>query len=380
MLHDAQVTTYLRVTAMFGFAFGLEEEINKLDEEYEGVISGFYVDETPSDLSDRSITQAMKIIKGMKKRNYKIAISAADSEWPIKLVSSRDRRQRADLLVLFDSTYSKYSQSCGEYGIGPFCRTSFAKKGFHELLRKRLSIGKVLPLSFGIIVTNVPPESVVEVMAAAQHNGVGNVFVTEKMIESDGPSYWDYILLNLHQDETCGCVDINECQENQNNCDENAFCHNTVGSYECTCAHGFSGDGHTHVNSTGCIKEVCAKCSDDSECDAQGACSCGTGFVGTGLACPEAGSFIPLSIPDNGDQNDICTDQNWVHASYAAIETIDTIVVVDLLDEEKERLIPCLKLLKSSGAFIYHMEPLWNGFKRIEVVEIKLNQLNSFIL
>lgn len=41
-----------------------------------------------------------------------------------------------------------------------------------------------------------------------------------------------------------GCQDINECVENENYpCDANAICINTPGSYNCTCKHGYSGDG-----------------------------------------------------------------------------------------------------------------------------------------
>ena len=39
------------------------------------------------------------------------------------------------------------------------------------------------------------------------------------------------------------CVDIDECQENQNLCDRNAKCRNSEGSYECTCNLGYAGNG-----------------------------------------------------------------------------------------------------------------------------------------
>ena len=39
-------------------------------------------------------------------------------------------------------------------------------------------------------------------------------------------------------------VDINECEsDDSNNCDENAQCTNTVGSYSCACNPGYTGDG-----------------------------------------------------------------------------------------------------------------------------------------
>ena len=39
-------------------------------------------------------------------------------------------------------------------------------------------------------------------------------------------------------------ADINECESNDSdNCDENAQCTNTNGSFTCTCNSGYSGDG-----------------------------------------------------------------------------------------------------------------------------------------
>ena len=44
-------------------------------------------------------------------------------------------------------------------------------------------------------------------------------------------------------------VDVNECASNDtNNCDKNARCTNTEGSYSCRCVTGYVGDG---TNCTG---------------------------------------------------------------------------------------------------------------------------------
>ena len=42
-------------------------------------------------------------------------------------------------------------------------------------------------------------------------------------------------------------TDINECKQGGHNCDMNATCDNTVGSFECRCNDGFTGNG-THCD------------------------------------------------------------------------------------------------------------------------------------
>ena len=37
--------------------------------------------------------------------------------------------------------------------------------------------------------------------------------------------------------------DDDECTDGSNNCNKNAICDNTVGSFTCTCKEGYSGDG-----------------------------------------------------------------------------------------------------------------------------------------
>ena len=40
-------------------------------------------------------------------------------------------------------------------------------------------------------------------------------------------------------------VDVNECTEETDNCDDDATCTNTNGSFVCTCHQGYSGNGVT---------------------------------------------------------------------------------------------------------------------------------------
>ena len=49
-------------------------------------------------------------------------------------------------------------------------------------------------------------------------------------------------------------IDDDECKNGLHNCDINADCTNTNGSFECTCKDGFLGDGNT------CIGKYFFKC------------------------------------------------------------------------------------------------------------------------
>lgn len=49
-------------------------------------------------------------------------------------------------------------------------------------------------------------------------------------------------------------ADFDECRFKTSNCDENADCSNSDGSFECTCNYGFAGDG------TFCYNESMASC------------------------------------------------------------------------------------------------------------------------
>ena len=39
--------------------------------------------------------------------------------------------------------------------------------------------------------------------------------------------------------------DVDECELETANCDENAACYNTVGSFKCACITGYTGNGVT---------------------------------------------------------------------------------------------------------------------------------------
>ena len=49
------------------------------------------------------------------------------------------------------------------------------------------------------------------------------------------------------------CNDINECNTTSHMCHANATCANSVGSYNCTCKHGYSGNGTVCIGTCQCL-------------------------------------------------------------------------------------------------------------------------------
>ena len=55
----------------------------------------------------------------------------------------------------------------------------------------------------------------------------------------------------FNENSTCFFVlasDVNECMEGTDSCHTNADCTDTVGSFQCTCSPGYSGDGVVSCN------------------------------------------------------------------------------------------------------------------------------------
>lgn len=51
------------------------------------------------------------------------------------------------------------------------------------------------------------------------------------------------IIVQLLLQYNTSCSDVDECALGTDDCDDNASCSNTVGSYTCTCNTGYHGDG-----------------------------------------------------------------------------------------------------------------------------------------
>ena len=97
------------------------------------------------------------------------------------------------------------------------------------------------------------------------------------------------------------CADINECAEGLDDCDDNADCINLVGSFQCVCWEGFTGDGKeclmTEQQRDECAEET-DTCSQNADCTDREVgydCQCRNGFTGDGKVCQGMSVLIALT-------------------------------------------------------------------------------------
>ncbi|KAL9978444.1 hypothetical protein ACROYT_G015958 [Oculina patagonica] len=81
--------------------------------------------------------------------------------------------------------------------------------------------------------------------------------------------------------------DIDECSSGSHKCDMNAKCNNTVGSYNCTCKEGYTGDGRSCSDIDEC-SDGSHKCDRNANCTNNVGsfyCTCKEGYTGDGSWC-----------------------------------------------------------------------------------------------
>ncbi|XP_038075664.1 fibrillin-2-like [Patiria miniata] len=84
-------------------------------------------------------------------------------------------------------------------------------------------------------------------------------------------------------------TDVDECADGLDNCDLNAACTNTHGSFTCTCNSGYTGDGTicTDVDECATFSDNCDSNAVCSNFPGGFACSCHAGYTGNGINCTD---------------------------------------------------------------------------------------------
>jgi len=81
---------------------------------------------------------------------------------------------------------------------------------------------------------------------------------------------------------TGNCADVNECDLSTHNCDLNADCSNSVGSFACSCRAGYTGDGTTGncADINECNSGPCKNGGTCANSDGSYSCRCRRGWMG----------------------------------------------------------------------------------------------------
>ncbi|XP_065189725.1 uncharacterized protein LOC135820596 [Sycon ciliatum] len=102
--------------------------------------------------------------------------------------------------------------------------------------------------------------------------------------------------------------DRDECLHQTHNCDSKAMCTNTVGSYNCICNAGFSGNGRSCQDRDECLDQT-HNCDSNATCtNTVGSynCICNPGFSGNGRSCQAIRGYCsPLLVQNGGIANGI---------------------------------------------------------------------------
>ncbi|XP_078372759.1 uncharacterized protein LOC144656412 [Oculina patagonica] len=105
------------------------------------------------------------------------------------------------------------------------------------------------------------------------------------------------------------CQDIDECTLNTHDCSPDADCSNDVGSFKCTCKSEFTGDGQRCEDIDECILNT-HDCSSDAACSndvGSFQCTCNPGFTGDGKTCEDINECSSTAT-NNCDQAASCTN------------------------------------------------------------------------
>ncbi|KAI6198389.1 Nidogen-2 [Aphelenchoides fujianensis] len=145
------------------------------------------------------------------------------------------------------------------------------------------------------------------------------------------------------KDDRGECVDADECELLQAECDEQATCVNTVGSYSCKCADDYVGDGKT-CTFVGIASSVddCGECDEHAVCT-HGRCQCKLGFTGDGFNCTDVDECVEKEWPCDKNAQCVNTEGGFYcecsprHAGNGFTCTTDKTACLDKFDREYEQ-------------------------------------------
>lgn len=161
------------------------------------------------------------------------------------------------------------------------------------------------------------------------------------------------------------CKDIDEC-ELENDCDANAECFNTHGSYNCTCKIGYEGNGtvcagkkiitkllnaHNKLDINECERGT-AGCDNNANCtNYQGnfTCECNSGYFGNGSFCD--GNFILFCMHFLKFYSKI--SMNVTSSLVIAVPMLRAIIPLD-----RTTVLVCLVLMEMATSVTVHYQYL----------------------